>query len=207
MKRFRIIGIIAFIAMIANIIINFDDGVYSFKEGYDEGARMESGIPENFYRVSLEVKPIMGIGNDSIYVEKAGEKVPYWTNEITTYAQPSEWTTPIMICMVVCTFVFFYGFYCLIRLLIAVSRRNVFCKQNVWYIRFFVYSYAALMVCTELFSWFVGHAALSQVRIPGYQIINHAEASPAWLPIIMMIVLAECFAAGVKMKEEHDLTV
>ena len=33
------------------------------------------------------------------------------------------------------------------------------------------------------------------------------EASPAWLPVIMMIILAECFAIGVKMKEEQDLTI
>ena len=104
-------------------------------------------------------------------------------------------------------FAFIFGFCFFICFLVQVSKRNVFCEANVWRIRFFVYSYTAIVISMELFAWIAGNAAVAQTQIPGYQIIDHAEASPAWLPVIMMIILTECFAIGVKMKEEQDLTI
>ena len=207
MKKFRILGIIAIIAMVANLAINFEDGWSSFLKGNHEGARSHKTIPNNLYRVSLEVMPIEEASNDSIFNQVAGRKVPYQVSEITTYTQPSVWITLVMIMSGLSMFAFIFGFYFFIYFLVEVSKRNVFCEANVWRIRFFVYSYTAIIVSMELFAWIAGSAALAQTHIPGYQIIDHAEASPAWLPVIMMIILAECFAIGVKMKEEQDLTI
>ena len=207
MKKFKILGIIAIIAMAANLILNFEDGWSSFLEGYHEGARTYKSVPDNLYRVSLEVKPLESIANDSIFNQVSGQKVPYWTSEITTYTQPSLWITLVMIISALSMFAFIIGFYLFVRFLLEVSKRNVFCEANVWRIRFFVYSYTAIVVSMELFAWIAGGAAIAQTQIPGYQIIDHAEASPEWTPVIMMIILAECFAIGVKMKEEQDLTI
>ena len=207
MKKFRILGIIAIIAMVANLAINFEDGWSSFLKGYHEGARSHKTIPNNLYRVSLEVMPTEGTTNDSIFNEVAERKLPYQVSEITTYTQPSQWITLVMILTAFSMFAFIFGFCFFVRFLIEVSKRNVFCEANVWRIRIFVYSYTAIIVSMELFAWIAGSAALAQTHIPGYQIIDHAEASPAWLPVIMMIILAECFAIGVKMKEEQDLTI
>ena len=207
MKKFKILGIIAIIAMAANLILNFEDGWSSFLEGYHEGARTYKSVPDNLYRVSLEVKPLESVANDSIFNQVAGQKVPYWTSEITTYTQPSLWITLVMIISAISMFAFIIGFYLFVRFLLEVSKRNVFCEANVWRIRFFVYSYTAIVISMELFAWIAGGAAIAQTQIPGYQIIDHAEASPEWTPVIMMIILAECFAIGVKMKEEQDLTI
>ena len=97
MKKFRILGIIAIIAMLANIAINFEDGWRSFKKGYEEGARSHNTIPDNLYPVSLEVIPIERSANDSIFNQVAERKVPYQVSEITTYTQPSKWITLVMI--------------------------------------------------------------------------------------------------------------
>ena len=207
MKKFRILGIIAIIAMVANLAINFEDGWSSFLKGYHEGARSHKTIPNNLYRVSLEVMPTEGTTNDSIFNEVAERKLPYQVSEITTYTQPSQWITLVMILTAFSMFAFIFGFCFFVRFLIEVSKRNVFCEANVWRIRFFVYSYTAIIVSMELFAWIAGSAAIAQTQIPGYQIIDHAEASPSWIPVIMMIILAECFAIGVKMKEEQDLTI
>ena len=207
MKKFRILGVISIIAMVVGIAINFDDGLRSFNEGRKEGENSYKSIPDNLYRVSLEVVPIEGTTNDSIFNEVAERKLPYQVSEITTYTQPSQWITLVMILTAFSMFAFIFGFCFFVRFLIEVSKRNVFCEANVWRIRFFVYSYTAIIVSMELFAWIAGSAALAQTHIPGFQIIDHAEASPAWLPVIMMIILAECFAIGVKMKEEQDLTI
>ena len=207
MKKFRILGVISIIAMVVGIAINFDDGLRSFNEGRKEGENSYKSIPDNLYRVSLEVVPIEGTTNDSIFNEVAERKLPYQVSEITTYTKPSVWITLVMIMSGLSMFAFIFGFCFFVRFLIEVSKRNVFCEANVWRIRFFVYSYTAIIVSMELFAWIAGSAALAQTQIPGYQIIDHAEASPTWLPVIMMIILAECFAIGVKMKEEQDLTI
>ena len=207
MKKFRIIGVIAIIAMIANIAINFEDGWRSFKKGYDEGNRTYKTIPDNLYPVSLEVVPIEGTTNDSIFNEVAERKLPYQVSEITTYTQPSMWITLVMIISGLSCIAFIIAFILFIQFLFEVSKRNVFCESNVWRIRFLVYSYTAIVISMELFAWIAGGAAIAQTQIPGYQIIDHAEASPSWIPVIMMIILAECFAIGVKMKEEQDLTI
>ena len=207
MKKFKILGIIAIIAMVANIAINFESGWRSFKKGYEEGARSHNTIPDNLYPISLEVVPIEKTANDSIFNPMAERKIPYQVSEITTYTQPSKWITLVMIISGLSMFAFIFGFCFFICFLVQVSKRNVFCEANVWRIRFFVYSYTAIVISMELFAWIAGNAAVAQTQIPGYQIINHAEASPAWLPVIMMIILAECFAIGVKMKEEQDLTI
>ena len=207
MKKFKILGIISIIAMVVGIAINFDDGLRSFNEGRKEGENSYKSIPDNLYRVSLKVVPIEGISNDSIFNQAANRKVPYQVSEITTYTQPSMWITLVMIISGLSMFAFIFGFCFFICFLVQVSKRNVFCEANVWRIRFFVYSYTAIVISMELSAWIAGNAAVAQTQIPGYQIIDHAEASPAWLPVIMMIILAECFAIGVKMKEEQDLTI
>ena len=207
MKKFRILGIIAIIAMVAGIAINFEDGWRSFKKGYDEGNRTYNTIPDNLYRVSLEVVPIEGVSNDSIFNQVAERKVPYQVSEITTYTQPSKWITLVMIISGLSCIAFIIAFFFFIQFLVEVSNRNVFCEANVWRIRFLVYSYTAIVISMELFAWIAGSSAIAQTQIPGYQIIDHAEASPSWIPVIMMIILAECFAIGVKMKEEQDLTI
>ena len=207
MKKFKKLGIISIIAMVVGIAINFDDGLRSFNEGRKEGENSYKSIPDNLYRVSLEVVPIEGTTNDSIFNEVAERKLPYQVSEITTYTQPSQWITLVMILTAFSMFAFIFGFCFFVRFLIEVSKRNVFCEANVWRIRFFVYSYTAIIVSMELFAWIAGSAAIAQTQIPGYQIIDHAEASPSWIPVIMMIILAECFAIGVKMKEEQDLTI
>ena len=207
MRKFRILGIISIIAMVANIIINFEDGWRGFKKGYDEGNRTYNTVPDNLYPVSLEVVPIEGIVNDSIFNEVAECKVPYQVSEITTYTQPSKWITLVMIISGLSCIAFIIAFFLFIQFLVEVSKRNVFCEANVWRIRFLVYSYTAIVISMELFAWIAGSSAIAQTQIPGYQIIDHAEASPSWIPVIMMIILAECFAIGVKMKEEQDLTI
>ena len=207
MKKFRILGIIAIIAMISSIVINFEDGWRSFKKGYDEGNRTYNTIPDNLYPVSLEVVPIEDIANDSIFNQVAEQKVPYQVSEITTYTQPSKWITLVMIISGLSCIAFVIAFFLFIQFLVEVSKRNVFCEANIWRIRFLVYSYTAIVISMELFAWIAGGSAIAQTQIPGYQIIDHAEASPSWIPVIMMIILAECFAIGVKMKEEQDLTI
>ena len=70
MKKFRILGIIAIIAILANFIGGLDEDWKDFKKGFEEG---QSGATEMYEsghhmitRVKLNVKPLSGTTVDSL---------------------------------------------------------------------------------------------------------------------------------------------
>ena len=99
------------------------------------------------------------------------------------------------------------GFCSLIRLLISISRREVFTSANVRRLRWFAYTSASLEILIAVDEWIVGNAAVEQISLPGYKIISYAGYSPDWVAVIIPILFAEIFAIGAKMKEEQDLTI
>ena len=195
MKKFRILGIIAIIAILANFIGGLDEDWKDFKKGFEEG---QSGATEMYEsghhmitRVKLNVKPLSGTT----------------VTEIETYAKPSAWYILVIGLAIPGLFFFLIGFYSLIRLLISISRRKVFTPANVLRLRWFAYTSASLKILTAIGEWLTGSAAMNQISIPGYKIISYVGYSPDWVAIILPILFAEIFAIGVKMKEEQDLTI
>ena len=100
----------------------------------------------------------------------------------------------------------FYGIYCLVRLVIAVVRGSVFTRPNVRRMRFFVYGVVVGGVWFELFRWFSYLAVTGSVDIPGYE-VAYDGLKYSWLSYILLALFTEIFAAGVKIKEEQDLTI
>ena len=95
MKKFRILGIIAIIAILANFIGGLDEDWKDFKKGFEEG---QSGATEMYEsghhmitRVKLNVKPLSGTTVDSLNNNRVDSPLPYTVTEIETYAKPSAW--------------------------------------------------------------------------------------------------------------------
>ena len=133
--------------------------------------------------------------------------LPYTVTEIETYAKPSAWHILVMGLAIPGIFLFLIGFCSLIRLLISISRREVFTSANVRRLRWFAYTSASLEILIAVDEWIVGNAAVEQISLPGYKIISYAGYSPDWVAVIIPILFAEIFAIGAKMKEEQDLTI
>ena len=215
MNKVRIIGIIAIIAIIVNIIGSLDDEWRSFKEGWKEGDRhaletLEPGrriIPHNAVQVQLKVEPLPGSTIDSLCNNSVDWPLPYKVSKIKTYAKPSPWYILFMGLIIPGMLCFFIGFYFFIRLLISISRREVFTATNVWRIRWFAYSSAILKILIAIIEWFTGSAAMEQINLPGYEIISYTGASTDWIAVVIPVLFAEIFAVGVKIKEEQDLTI
>lgn len=215
MKKFRILGIIAIIAIIANFIVGLDEGWRGFKEGMKEGRNnalemLEPGrhiIPHNAVSVKLNVEPLPETTIDSLNNNRVDWPIPYKVSKIETYAKPSPWYVLFMGLSIPALFCFLVGFYFLIRLLISISRREVFTSTNVLRLRWFAYSSASIEILISITAWFEGSAAMSQISLPGYEIISYGGYSTDWVSIIIPILFAEIFAIGVKMKEEQDLTI
>lgn len=215
MKKFRILGIIAIIAIIANFIGGMDEGWRDFKKGLEEGhndARemLEPGrhvIPHNAVSVKLNVEPLPGTATDSLNNNRIDWPVAYKVSEIETYAKPSPWFVLILGLAIPAMICFLIGFYFLIRMLISISRREVFTSANVLRLRWFAYASASVEILVTIGEWFTKSAAVNQISLPGYEIVSYASYSPDWVAVILPILFAEIFAIGVKMKEEQDLTI
>ncbi|WP_455674499.1 DUF2975 domain-containing protein [Phocaeicola sp.] len=215
MNKVRILGIIAIIAIIASFIGSFTEGWNSFGEGMDEGfssasAMHEPGrkiIPNNAFKASLNVKPSAGTAIDSLNNNRIDWPIPYEVREIQTYAKPSAWILLFMGLAIPASLAFLYGFYNLVRMLISISRREVFTHKNVWRLRWFAYTTTSVEFLISITDTIIGHAAIKQISLPGYDIISPAGYSAEWTYILVIVLFAEIFAAGVKIKEEQDLTI
>ena len=182
MKKFRILGIIAIIAILANFIGGLDEDWKDFKKGFEEG---QSGATEMYEsghhmitRVKLNVKPLSGTTVDSLNNNRVDSPLPYTVTEIETYAKPSAWYILVIGLAIPGLFFFLIGFYSLIRLLISISRRKVFTPANVLRLRWFAYTSASLKILTAIGEWLTGSAAMNQISIPGYKIISYVGYSP-----------------------------
>ena len=157
MKKFRILGIIAIIAILANFIGGLDEDWKDFKKGFEEG---QSGATEMYEsghhmitRVKLNVKPLSGTTVDSLNNNRVDSPLPYTVTEIETYAKPSAWYILVIGLAIPGLFFFLIGFYSLIRLLISISRRKVFTPANVLRLRWFAYTSASLKILTAIGEW------------------------------------------------------
>ena len=100
----------------------------------------------------------------------------------------------------------FYGFYCVVRVILSVSRGEVFTQENVRRMRFFAYPVMAAAFVLELYQWMLYDYMASQVMLEGYRVANYTLEYPLFC-YLMLVLFTEIFAAGVKLKEEQDLTI
>lgn len=99
MNKFRILGVIAIIAIIANFFGGLDENWRDFKKGFEDGHNSameiyEPGrhiIPHHATSVKLNVEPLPETTVDSLSNNRVDWTLPYTVTEIETYAKPSAW--------------------------------------------------------------------------------------------------------------------
>lgn len=205
MKKFRILGILAILVIalefIFSITTSWQDASGSFMEGYNSTYR------SNPYRsVTVAVRPLETTRLDSLTNNFTKENVPYKISEVDVPIISSVWSLIIMIVGGVSAFAVLGGVYCLIRLLIAISKRNVFLQANVVRIRIFTYSLVLFQFLNSLIEWLDHLEVTKQIALKGYE-IKDFHLSADWTLLVVMVLFTEIFAVGVKIKEEQDLTV
>ena len=175
MNKFRILGVIAIIAIIANFFGGLDENWRDFKKGFEDGHNSameiyEPGrhiIPHHATSVKLNVEPLPETTVDSLSNNRVDWTLPYTVTEIETYAKPSAWHILVMGLAIPGIFLFLIGFCSLIRLLISISRREVFTSANVRRLRWFAYTSASLEILIAVDEWIVGNAAVEQISLTG----------------------------------------
>lgn len=99
-----------------------------------------------------------------------------------------------------------YGLYCVAQLVFSATKGEVFVRKNVRRMRLFVYMLIVVGLLFELQSWGIYHDLSSQVQLEGYEVLPYSFKY-SWFDYMLLALFTEIFAAGVKMKEEQDLTI
>lgn len=213
MKKISILGILAILVIVAEftyaMIAGWVDMKNSFLEGYNS-VNVHSGTPQPEYsglfdKVYVDVRPLETTAVDSLTNRFADKSVPYQVKRIGTVIVPTVWSSIVNFFAIFAIIPFFVGIYCLIRLLVSISKREVFTSDNVARLRFFTYSFAALYGLMTLHDWLNHLEAVKQVALLGYEVV--ASHDTDFTSLVIIILFTEIFAAGVKIKEEQDLTI
>lgn len=211
MKHISLLGILAILIIIGEFIFSLPDMSKEFQEGFNDGYEQnkivmaENGTVkkiEHFHRVSVEVTPIESIPADTLQAT-----IPYQTSQIECYIEPSTSFLIFSPAILIGLLAVLYGMYSLIRLLIRISRKDVFSRKNIWWLRWFTYSYTGFCAILGLLNLMLEQSALQQINIPGYTVDGITSLEIDWGTLAVMILLTEIFAVGVKLKEEQDLTI
>lgn len=211
MKHISLLGILAILIIIGEFIFSLPDMSKEFQEGFNDGYEQnkivmaENGTVkkiEHFHRVSVEVTPIESIPADTLQAA-----VPYQTSQIECYIEPSTSFMIFSPAILMGLLAVLYGMYSLIRLLIRISHKDVFSRKNIWWLRWFTYSYTGFYMILSLLNLILEQSALQQINIPGYTVHGITSIGVDWGTQTIMILLTEIFAVGVKLKEEQDLTI
>lgn len=216
MKHIKLLGIITILIIITEFILSIPSGMESFQEGMESGLQeVASGktsaeaTPVHPIKVTAQVRPLNEPRQTLTlrYGQQQASEVAYETADITCNIHEPVSHVILTIISVITLIPVLYGLYSLIRLLISVSRKEVFTRRNCWWLRWFTYSTALFSLLISLSEWMLEKAAVQQIQLPGYEITGIDKTYVEWSSLFVMMLLTEIFAAGVKLQEEQDLTI
>lgn len=205
MKKFRILGILAILIITADFAILFIGGWEEHRDSFMEG--FNSSYEKNPYSsVSFEIKPLEETRLDSLSNSLSKEEVPFEIEKVRVPIIRSMWSDIASSFGGLCVFPLIAGIYCLIRLFISISKRDVFTDKNVMRMRVFTYSFVGLSILFSLAKWLDYIEVVRQITLPGYE-IRSLHPPVDWVLLVVIVLFTEIFAFGVKIKKEQDLTI
>ena len=168
MKYISLLGIITIIALCAEFVLQMSggDAIESFNAGRETGAQQAESGASYVHSFLLPVEATLQLADGT-------KTVPYSIAEVKCEVRPS-WFIAIALTFgsFFVALIGIYSIYCLIRLLVRVAKRDIFSRRNVYWIRWFAYVNAGVYLGLMLFEWLLERDVVSQLRIPGYQVIG-----------------------------------
>ena len=197
----KAIKILAVLALVLFVVAEVGDGIRGFRDGWNE-ADLKMHAP---FTLKLEAENALVL--DTLKNQVDGKLLPYVMDraEVDGLKYPA-WFGWGWLLIMPFTLLCFYGFYCVVRVILSVSRGEVFTQENVRRMRFFAYSVMAAAFVLELYQWMLYDYMASQVMLEGYRVASYTLEYPLFC-YIMLALFTEIFAVGVKLKEEQNLTI
>ena len=201
MKKIRILALLVIVVFVAEVIMS--NGTADFRRGWNSSGNSRE---LKFSTVDISIKAEKTIAVDSLFNSVIQQNVPCRMSSLETEIQPSFINKLILMLAFPLVLFALYGFYCMIRVVISVSRGKVFTRENVNRMHLFVYSIILLGICMETYEYLLHKDAVSQIQFSGYELTSYALTF-SWFSYLILALFTEIFAVGVKMKEEQDLTI
>ena len=212
MKHLSILGILVIFALALNLYFAIGSNFNDFKQGFEDGQKSptyDTLAVSHVVMAEIRVTPI-STPSDSLNLQLPGKtvKAPYQVSEVTCLIKE----TPTMLITIIFSalgviVLSVYGVYCLIRVLICITRQDIFSRRNIRWLRWIAYGQLAVTSLSFLLDWSIEQAVLAQVSLPGYQVTGVTLIPLQWESVILIVLLTEIFATAVKIKEENDLTI
>lgn len=149
--------------------------------------------------------------SDSILNEKTGEYVPMIYSQMIVSVK-SEPNLRQMIAAKVASFVYlaaiFFAIYVFVRLIISMNKSVIFDWKNVRRLRMLGISLIVCFVC-EVITIYITSLALSDVfSVKGYSLhLSELTTITNLVLGLTALIVGEVFAIGLRIKEEHELTI
>lgn len=201
MKKIRILALLVIVVFVAEVIMS--NGTADFRRGWNSAGNNREFTLST---VDIPIRAEKSVVVDSLFNSSIQQNVPCRLASLETEIQPSFLNKLILTLAIPFSFLALYGFYCMVRMVISVSRGKVFTRENVNRMRLFIYSLILLSICMETYEYFLHRDAVSQIQFSGYELTSYGLTF-SWFSYLILALLTEIFAVGVKMKEEQDLTI
>ena len=196
------------IKLLTILIVLFFVGVASrdLYAGFSDAWNERPTVPAEDLTVSLDVRTVDEQMCDSVYNASLGRMVRTIPDSLRVGVDMSDLDLifgfaqfPVAICCI-------YAFFCMVNLIMRVLRGRVFVPENVRAMRLFIYSMIVFEVLKEVQLYMSYAIAVSQIR-PEAFVVKPYFLQASWGLMLLLALFTEIFAAGVKIKEEQDLTV
>jgi hypothetical protein len=138
-----------------------------FKQGFEDGQKSstyDTQADSHGFRAEIRVTPI-STPSDSLNLQLPGKtvKAPYQVSEVTCLIKE----TPTMLITIIFSalgviVLSVYGVYCLIRVLICITRQDIFSRRNIRWLRWIAYGQLAVTSLSFLLDWSIEQAVLAQ---------------------------------------------
>lgn len=215
MKYISLLGILTILALCVEfafqLIVKQDEIVKNFQSGMEAGMQQAQNPVGHTLLIPVKAKviPEESSGEATLRLAEGVQTVPYSIGGVKCQIQPG-WAILVALSLgsLGVLILSIYAVYCLIRVLIRISKRDVFSRRNIGWIRWFAYINAGIYLAIICFEWLIEREAVSQLQIPGYQVVGIEHALPYdFSSVLVIVLLAEVYAVAVKIKEEQDLTI
>lgn len=205
MKRIKIIVAVVVLVMLA---IELPGGCRGFVKGMNEAGDDTTFTTIHFY---LPVQPTAQTVPDTLHTTSADHaSLPYYLHHVGVTGREIAlpwWGTALHMLSYPLALLMLAGLVCLVWMVVRVCRGEVFSRRNVRLMRVFIYSLLVFSLNLELYRWVYACRVREVVQpMEGYVIAPFSLDHP-WLLLVLLALFVEIFAAGVKLKEEQDLTI
>ena len=170
MKHLSILGILAIFALALNLYFAIGSNFNDFKQGFEDGQKSsayDTQADSHGFRAEIRVTPI-STSSDSLNLQLPGKtvKAPYQVSEITCLIKE----TPTMLITIIFSalgviVLSVYGVYSLIRVLICITRQDIFSRRNIRWLRWIAYGQLAVTSLSFLLNWSIEQTVLAQVSL------------------------------------------